>query len=177
MFDNLLFNSIEDAKYYNSVHRFSILSLIDDSYKVNNLYEMLIEYPQIPFYTRFTQVTNPNTNTTNTGFKHISGQNVSNFQGLARSADVTETYLDGTPSVYTPDWWFAIGTYKLYQTHYMPGPYNYNGSSNRVKWVDLWIRIENISLLINMKSLIKCNTVRCKVVGFSYHILYCFILI
>ncbi|EAY09841.1 hypothetical protein TVAG_259220 [Trichomonas vaginalis G3] len=138
---------------------------------------MLIEYPQIPFYSRFTQTTNPNINTNNTGFNHVSGQNAFDFHGLARSADVTETYLDGSPSISIHDLWFAIGTYKPYLMNYIPGPFSYNNTINQVKWVDLWIRIENISLLINMKSLIKCHTVRCKPVSFSYHLLYCFILI
>lgn len=135
-----LFNS-KTAKYSVSKHMFSILGLIDEDFLFNNVYEFLIEYPQMPSYTRFNQSLNPNSNGTGIVYKHISGNKSYYFSGLSLSQD-PNAYIDGTSNSGKHNWRFAIGAYDIWNGEYIPGPIGYNADYCSIKWVDLWIRIE-----------------------------------
>jgi len=140
-----LFSTNEEALLCDSTYKYSILSKLDDSFKINGKFEFLLEYPSVPGCNRWLQSINPLNNLE--GFSQkAEGYEAINISwsgmfwgGLFLSKD-PQTLLDGSYQEY---WWYSIGAKNSYLSPKFPGP-----DGTPVHVVFLWIRkIHSTSLV------------------------------
>ena len=112
------------------IRKFSVLSKVDDSFKIDGYFEYLLIYPDIDGYSQWKQSVNPIDAKPEqpNGYQNISfsWSDGNSFNGLSRSSEKT-TLLDGSPFQNT--WFYAIGCYGHEGGTYMgiPGPnWTYN---------------------------------------------------
>ena len=147
----------------NEHNKFSILSEIDESYKINGKYEFLIYYPEINKYNWWRQSLLPMDDPENPksyqakGYENVTIMlNSTCWGGLVnstipyREASRVQSYLDGC--VGDQHYWFAIGL--RYPSQRVP--------SNEEQWVSdvsLWIRIVGVDhkMFITNNLIIKFN--------------------
>ena len=177
----LLYHNSSRGEYFNkenvffhiSKNIFSLLSLLDDDFRVgeDSVFEFILEYPEFTdkvygFY-RWQQKITPLIFSDDIGYVSLSE---ATFDGLSRSADASATLLDGTYSKNkTSNWWYAIGSYINYEdNNAIPGPV-YNNEYLRVSCVSLWIRFDsNYDLLNKLYSLqLNCSIVEKKFITLS----------
>ena len=158
--DEDLFNNEEEVLSSSKENKFSILGSIDKSFRRNNKYEFLLEYPEKEGFNQWTQTKNPvfAEPWKENGYKPISiSWSNESWHGLARSSRVNHTFIDGSPS--HDDWFYSIGTYLAWYGS-IPGITNIlNYPENereqlKVREVNLWIRIDNDVCSFRMK---RCN--------------------
>ena len=146
----------------NTIDKFSILSLINESYKINNSYEFLLEYPELNGYNRWLQGEFP-LKLPDIDYNSYIPINISwngqYWKGLIKSAR-SETLIEG--SVNHIHWWYSIGTTYLNSDNTFPGPAT-NIMNFQVKEVILWIRINNN---FNSKNIKKYNLYLFKILIF-----------
>lgn len=147
-----VFQDETEAKYSLVDGKFSILSLINDDYKINDQFEFLLEYPDGQNkvgMNRWAQSNNPLDETVESGntvpgYEKItlSWENAVNtqsqaysFGGLWKSNRPSNTLLDG--NINQVSWYFSIGIFQKYNQKYMPGHSDYNTESI------LWLRIND----------------------------------
>ena len=148
-------NGFEDDKEalhcINNKYKYSILSSINYRYRINGLYEFIIEYPELGTHNRWQQKDNPIDITENLNSKYVDGFNPletfaksSSWGGLAKTADLDyqkpPSLLNGSPSA--SSWHFAIGQYK--NTQWSSGDktvYSIPSNSLPVSIVILWLRL------------------------------------
>ena len=142
-----------------STHLFSVLSKVDDSYKIDGKFEFLLKYPELQDYAQWTQTINPIHAPPNeeNGYekKHYNWSYDYPFHGLTLSS-TSASLLDGTPN--PEHWFFAIGAYGLYldQDGAIPGPFwNYNGKY--LHEVNLYIKVFDPKLLRRLYSSFTCQ--------------------
>ena len=91
--------------------KFSVIGSLNKDFKINDVYEFVLEYPNEEYSIHWTQSASPIETTTNVGITQNHGDSrLSSFQGLARSADKVKSLLDGTPGNDINNWWFSVGT-------------------------------------------------------------------
>ena len=124
------------AKNYHEEDMFSILSDIDDSYKIGSKFEFMLEYPDYGQYNRWRQNNNPlnEESQTSIGYKPIHVPMSTNFGGLHISSRKDACIIKGDSR--TPNWYYAIGSFGR----------EYNGSfpcknDAICKEVNLYIRV------------------------------------
>ena len=110
MIENNYFTSEKELQLTNNDGKFSIIGAIDESFKVNGVYEFLLEYPiELPNeFNHWNQTLFPLESADYEPDIEYNPIEISwniNFYGLSRS-DSTLTFLDG--SKYS-NWWYAIG--------------------------------------------------------------------
>ena len=140
-----------DVLYNNNENKFSILGYIDDTWKINNYFEFLLEYPEVIGCNIWKQSINPRFNSEigdNQKAIGYIGINISwtlsNWGGLVKSNPGTDTYLDGSTGG-IGYWWYSIGSFKPYSNG-IPGP-----NDIVVTKVLLWIKVLNNDLIIISK--------------------------
>lgn len=145
------FSTAKDALLCNEEDRYSILSELNDSLKLNNKkYEFILYYPELDVYNRWRQTNNPideyeaTGKTTVDGFHPIhTGAKINEWGGLARSNGTNAALLNGTPGqIGSGSWWLAIGVvtgasfYNSIKTFY-----NIPAHNTGVNISYLWIRV------------------------------------
>ena len=159
-----LFKDENEALYCRSDNKFSLLSKINDKFKINDEYfEFMITYPEYDDYIHFTQTKNPITiNETEEGTVVVKRQsalpNRENFTVLALGRH-NYSLLDSNGKDY--GWFYAIGQMKFAEgyNNSIPGPnWYYNNSDNLFYEVNLYIKIIDLSLLPYLYSSQTCNT-------------------
>ena len=158
-----LFKDVKETLYYKGKSKFSILSNINDKFKINNQYfEFKITYPECDDYIQFTQTTNPiSTIEIQEGTVEVKKQsklsNCETFEGLALSGD-TYSLLDSNGK--KSKWFYAIGQMKFDSVKYknsFPGPYWYCGDpDNLFHEVNLYIKVINWNLFPYLYSFHTC---------------------
>ena len=141
--NGVYFNNSNDSIFIDTKQKYSILQKIDDSFKYNNKFEFLLEYPELSGYNRWRQNINPINDIEKLGISPANGYepvqiswNLSIWGGLVKSI-YTCSLLDG--SVGATTWWFSIGCYYgCWTGEKFPGP-----NSIEVTQVYLWIRIKD----------------------------------
>lgn len=139
------FSSINDAISSDEPGRFSRLSSITDTMKIDDGFEFRLEYPQNGFVYHWKQTVNPlkiNEGKLNSkNYSQILQPPTSEWRGYLAISDSECTVLDGMSA--DNQWWFSIGTIKCttdpYFNNYpgtLPGPYKIG-----VKEVVLWLRV------------------------------------
>lgn len=148
----VLFTSLNECLYSETLDKYSRLYLLDSFKNVNNKYEFLLEYPDnyTDQYNRWIQNNNPCKEfvpTTSAGDGIAYGYEAVHIDwtghywgGLTRQNSdesvIYPTYLSG--SVGHANWWFAIGSSSVHAGG-IPGPVN--AITGRVQ---LWVRIDNL---------------------------------
>ena len=153
-FTNDLFETESECLKTNSIHKYSILKYINDDFKTGDVFEFIMEYPEINEYGHCTQSKNPleaepnqDVNVRQMNSTWVNGMN---FIGLHQSSNPSMCYLEGTDHISSvtgqPDWYYAIGQKVPWNTNCLAGPY---ASEKRLKihQVFLWLKISNIDLL------------------------------
>ena len=156
---NHFINESEAQHCINDENKFSILSDIDDNFKIHGYYEFMIEYPELEYaYNRWQQSNNPiyedecynSTECLKTaaGFKAIETKAYSgNWGGLVKTKYFNFGYYKSAPSLLngTPghiDWYFAIGQYNNSAWTYNAKSYsNIPSNEKPVDTVLLWLRL------------------------------------
>ena len=160
------FKTLGDALFSpKNKQKFSVLGSLNKDFKINDVYEFVLEYPNEACLLHWNQTKNPIETTTNIGYKpiHVDSK-LSSFQGLSRSADKSQTLLDGTPSEYTDSWWFSVGTIKDQFKPNIP-VYRINASEYTTSHlVNLWVRVESYDIVKTLPSLslFICTCNKCK---------------
>ena len=158
-------------------HKFSVLSRLDDSFKIDQKFEFLLLYPEIPGHAHWVQDINPLKAQPNeeNGYLSISftwnDSSTQEFHGLSLS-NSTHTFLDGSP--FLPTWYYSIGSYHQSSENKdaIPGPsWKYNGTIQYI--VNLYIKIQNWRQMIKLYSF---PTVVYKKRYFCYVFVYVFII-
>ena len=125
-------------------HRYSVLSYLSDSYKINSEFEFLLEYPEHG-YNNWYQTSNPmeENETDLGGSRKAEGYRDGDIQftvqfwgGLVRSYN-SPALLDG--STYHLNYHYAIGCTELYVNLGLPGYDNYETTISI-----LWVRVPKI---------------------------------
>ena len=143
--ENLLKESYSENKY-------SILGIIDETYKYKGVYEFLLEYPALKGYNRWSQKKNPFNAEygKDVGYHKISiSWDVKGWKGLSRSQSQNICLIDGSFNL--SKYFFAIGLASKWQYYNIPGPWdpsdkqslNLEDSEIYLKEVNLWIRINH----------------------------------
>ena len=106
-----LFKNKTEALFSNTENKYSILSKINPSFRINGRYEFLLEYPRFQgYFNHWSQRINPINAQPNedNGYKpiNISWTNQS-WHGLALSS-TSNTLIDGSP--YNETWFYSIGS-------------------------------------------------------------------
>ena len=148
-----LWESLQQANYSIEKYRYSILSLMDNSYKINNNeFEFLLEYPDLKGYNRWYQQSNPLEEYEGNspgpksarGYReHTITYNNGYWGGLVRSSD-PGTLLDGS-------------TYHHYTFYSIGSTYFHNGGipayyDVAVLETSLWVRVSKIPFNLNNPS-------------------------
>ena len=147
MIENNYFTSEKELQLTNNDGKFSIIGAIDESFKVNGVYEFLLEYPDISDnYNQWNQTVFPLDSikyNPDIEYKKIQVFWDVNFFGLSRSNE-PKSYIDGAID---GNWYYAIGAKKSHDVeNQFPGPcyqidsstgFCINGTS--VSKVNLWI--------------------------------------
>ena len=143
-----------------STNLFSVLSNVDDSFKIDDKFEFLLKYPELQDYVQWTQTVNPifaKHNESN-GYvpKHYNWNYRYPFNGLSLTSSVNCALLDGTPN--EPDWFFGIGAYgyALEKEGAIPGPF-WNDNGKYLHEVNLYIKVYNPKLLRKLYSKPSCQ--------------------
>ena len=147
------FSNEEEAKYcVNNPYKYSILSKINEKFKINNVYEFIIEYPELGVYNIWQQEDNPleieeSVGYSVNGFVEIETNAYDpNWGGLAKTTISTlngknSSLLDGCPN--SDEWYFAIGMYQdIYwkvdsTTHYSLPAYNQIETNTVALWLKM----------------------------------------
>ena len=166
--ENGFVNASEAMYCVDNEHKYSILSTINRRYKINGLYEFIIEYPELGTYNRWQQTDNPLEITEDLITRNVSGFNPietkavnDNWGGLSRTKDGINGYdlapslLNGIPGNH--EWYFAIGQYKNVNWTYVDSSgssleYRIPSNSLPVSIVSLWLKLHNINLCTSTQS-------------------------
>ena len=150
-FNNKYFKNSEEALKSNTSDLYSILYKINDSFKIGNYYEFLLEYPNHNGYNRWKQIQNPleiiekNDELPVLGYTPINiTWNGLYWGGLVKSS-YGSSLLDGSTNAQNY-WWYAIGSYLPYKGG-IPGPANII-----VQETILWIKILNLETNLKFKK-------------------------
>ena len=156
------FGNKQRALYNHNEDLFSVLGQIDDSYKINGVFEFSLVYPEFPGFAQWTQTINPLCSEPNKsngyqeiyfGWKYI---NAATFDGLGLSSRPSSNLLDGTRNKLNRH--YAIGLYSSIcpegdRAGTLPGPqWSYNGKYFHI--ADLYMRIKSITELRRLYSII-----------------------
>ena len=159
-----LFKNKREALNYRGTHKFSLLSRINDRFKIDDQYfEFKITYPEYDDCVIFTQKTNPiHVDEIEEGTVEVKKEsnmnNHYNFTGLALGNN-SFTLLDtnGKKDL----WFYAIGQVNFVSAYNasIPGPNWYcNETNNLIYEVNLYIKIKDWSLLDYLYSFNTCNS-------------------
>ena len=170
------FDNIDEAKSCNQPHKYSIISEIDDSFKLRNKkFEFLLEYPELNLYNIWFQENSP-LNEEEYGQKEVRGYKPVHigaynprWGGLARSDEIASKYclINGVPSVLNlTNWLYGIGVItgagwstNGVLTHKIPA------HNTGVNIYYLWVRF----------PLLPDFTIFCRCSPFHHHSLFIFI--
>jgi len=136
---SVYFSSRSEALYTIGTKKYSILNKLNASFKVDGVYEFLLEYPEKTGYNRWRQAKLPMNNPEVTGKTaegytpiHIDWDGMY-WGGLVLSSN-TNTLLDGSSG--TTHFWYSIGETS---NSYKP---NFPGPATVVNQCYLWIRVD-----------------------------------
>ena len=139
------FINSNEVLFSNKTNKYSILGYINDSWKINNSFEFLLEYPQLIGYNRWKQSLHPKDNPEIGDNNKAIGYEAINITwkeqkwgGLVKSNPGDQTFIDGSCGS-IGHYWYSIGLYVSFNGG-IPGP-NYIV----VNEVILWIRTVNSS--------------------------------
>ena len=141
---NNFFNSYNEFLSTNSNNKYSFLSHFDDSFKIQNKFMLLLEYPETSCHVFFEQNQNPLNAAPNSDvgvivYNNSCPYNVE-FTGLTKYSEQT-TYLDGTNKPGLSHWWYyAIGQRDLWNNE-LQIPAYVEEKTPKIMELNLWVKI------------------------------------
>lgn len=172
------FSSRSSANYSLEYHRFSLLSLIDDSFKIktdnSEYFSLLMEYPQLNQYIQFRQNLFFTTDQNSVeGFMTVNKVGSWNqFAGIHYlEIKASNSLYVGCSNGYNN--YYSIGTISTAKE----GTYPDYFADCVLQITDLWIEIEDFSLINRFKPIFKCSKDLCYRFHFSFKNILVFILI
>ena len=152
-FTNDVFKTESEFLETNSMYKYSVLKYINDDFKTDNVFEFILEYPEINQYGHWTQSKNPLEveQDDDFNFQKINSTwiNEISFIGLHKSSSPSSSYLEGTDYVDSAGnkcWYYAIGQKVSWNINLLAGPY-YAEKGQNIHQVYLWLKITNLKLL------------------------------
>ena len=155
--ENVLFSTKND--------KYSILGILDDSYKEYGKFEFLLEYPSLNLRNQWLQSANPiitletdGSGSPVSGYQPISvNMTTRYFGGLIKSSRTNVnpplTFIDG--STYHSNWYYSIGTYSLYSDGTYPGPSETQSVYESVLWIKVKPSICSYQYMLKNSILMK----------------------
>ena len=155
------FTSYQEFLFSMDENKYSIMGYFDDSFKIDNNFTFMIEYPEYNCFVFFQQEKNPMNTENNADVGYLFVNNTCNetieFKGLTKSQG--GAYLDGTnEEEYPAYWYYGIGQIKGWSGHQIPG--FLREQTPMIMEVNFWVKLNNLSLL---KRFIKQPTCRGKI--------------
>ena len=170
----------EEALYSLTPGKYSILKLVDDRFKTNDVFEFILEYPKESIIIHWSQDLNPilelNYNITSAkGFQDIEIEQSSkdHFKGLTRrienaaNAECIPTLLCGMITVY---WYYSIGEYEMCDTGWDLNSRLPSINKQYTNEVLLWLRLSP-----NLKKFI-CTNINTQPILINSGMLFSFLL-
>lgn len=149
--------------------KFSVLGSLCNDFKINDVFEFLLEYPEIDESLRWNQTVNPLEETNVVNYEPINvSSKFSSFRGLARSGDKRKSLLDGTPHNSYENWWFSVGA--MVNEFNGKVPVYLNGTKAFSTYViNLWLKIESFDKIkiLPILSPYKCSCKKGSINKFS----------
>ena len=156
------FQTDNECLYANSPNKYSILGYINDDFMTDDVFEFILEYPEISEYGHWTQTVNPleATHETNVNLKesNSSWKKEVEFIGLHKSSVPHGCFLEGSPepSGNRVIWYFSIAT--RVEWSYKPIiPGCKVSSTPEIHEAFLWLKITNLALLRRIQALCTCQ--------------------
>ena len=160
------FKTWREVLYGNKPNIYSAFGFIDDSFKLSNsgseAFVFLLEYPEQSCYFYFSQEKNPiyTPDNTYTGMqmKKQTCQNAVQFAGFTIHSE-TNTFLEGVNRTSGRVWFYSLGQKISWEGKpQIPG---FIGSLEPpIREVNLYIEIENLSLLSKFHQFYSCKQIR-----------------
>ena len=139
------FKTNKEASFSLNKNKYSVLKRIDETFKINGVFEFLLMYPNATGQNHWTQTVSPAYAQPNeeNGYKEINvSWTVNGFHGLSLS-NASKAYIDGSP--FEATCYYAIGS-KYTEFTYLPAD-TWGEDRKRFYQVFLWLRV-NEPLLI-----------------------------
>ena len=146
------FSNYTEFLSINTYEKYSILNSLDDSYKISNKFEFLLEYPDLGGFNIWTQTHNPlkSLPEESNGYSPILiSYSLYGWRGLSISSSNNSTFLDGSPN--EDGWYYSIGQKVTWVNQTIPGPYDVSKSpyveefdKYAVYIVKLWVKVSEL---------------------------------
>ena len=155
------FNSYSEFLLSNKENKYSIFGYFDDSFKVENKFWLMYEWPEAQCYMFFNQDKNPlNAEPNSDVGSNVTTITCSNanikFSGLTKYGNDI-TYLDGTNDPKDPGaWYYAIGQISDWSGKDQI-PCFKGGTDPALTEVKLWVKINDLSQLSRFVSCYSCK--------------------
>ena len=159
--NNNYFKTEREFLYANQENKYSMFGYFDETLMIDKKFVFLLEYPDGKCFYLFEQTQNPlkindNEDSGYNDLKHDC-EGINSFQGLAKSNNENTTFLDG--SIAASDnlkfWHFPIGQKVGWMNQSRIPAYD-TIDGIQLKEVNLWIQINNFSLLSRFKYRFSC---------------------
>ena len=158
---NNYFQTYEEFLFSIDVNKYSVMGYFDDSFKIENNFTFLIEYPEYQCFVFFQQEKNP-IHTSNNGdvgyfFVNNTCEEDVEFKGLTTSQG--NSFLDGVNDKEHPNYWhYAIGqTRDWHRDAHNQIPGFKLGYTPKIMEVNFWVKLKNLSLLERFIKTITCR--------------------
>ena len=155
------FGNKERALFSTNNNIFSVLSRVDETFKIDGKFEFALVYPELEGYSQWTQTINPLQSKPNesNGYEniHFSWSNYQPFDGLGLSSLPDTNLLDGSRDDWTR--FYAVGLYVpiVKKNDIIPGPF----WDDNLHVVDLYLKIKgrnDLHKLYYICSIIRIRT-------------------
>lgn len=138
-------------------NKFSVIGSIDESFKINNNFHFLVEYPKLDAHLEWEQEL-PITSYTKDVYANVFNKSFLNFRGIAYSDKYNETCFDGTPNS-EASWWYAFGIKNAFNGN-IPGPIFQQNDQGHIQVNEalIWIKIDNVDNIRKLPAIrMKCT--------------------
>lgn len=167
------FKDKSEANYSINKNCFSILREIDSRFQIDNKYSLLMEYPQLYKYIRWTQTSD---------FSYVANES-QNYEKISNNPGAWSRFrgLHSYPSSFTKslyvgdnsgeNWFFAVGVIYDQFKGVMPATEN----EIWLQFVDLWLEIDDFEKMKLLPPIFKGCTSNCRtnfLFSFSYYTVF-----
>ena len=161
------FTTEEEFLETNTFHKYSILKYINDEFKTENVFEFIMDYPEVGKFGRWTQSKNPLETEQNENVliseKGSTWDRELSFIGLHQSSVKTACFLEGTnetnPEIGNDWWYYAIGQ-KTEWINNILASFDFDSKKYSIHQVYLWLKITNLSLLKGIFHHCSCQLIK-----------------
>ena len=153
------FTSYQEFLFSMDENKYSVMEYFDDSFKIENEFTFMIEYPEHNCFVFFQQEKNPLNTENNADVGHLFVNNTCDenveFKGLTKSQG--NAYLDGANEEEHPHYWhYGIGQKGDWSGHDQMAGFK-GDLTPKIMEVNFWVKLKNLSLLERFIKKITCR--------------------